>query len=89
MLYTFLHTFYTYISTSEQLNQPGTGLSLRLMLKDFVRDIVIDCRGDETRSDVRPDGWDVEVVGPGLRVVTVPVLSWSFSALRFSTVICK
>lgn len=52
------------------------------MLKVLVRDMATDWRGEAVPSDARPEDWEVEVEGP-------PVFNWSFSAFRFSTVICR
>ena len=66
---------------------PGSLQSLRLRLKDLARDILIGCFSDVPRREDRPDGWEVEEVGPQvLRWSWLPVFKWSFSAFRFSTV---
>lgn len=59
--------------------------SFRLRLKDLVRDMLIGCLSDGPRREDRPEGWDVEEVGPE-EWSCVPVFKWSFSVLRFSTV---
>lgn len=43
---------------------PGSLQSFRLRLKDLVRDILIGCLSDGPRREDRPDGWEVEEVGP-------------------------
>lgn len=52
----------------------------------------MDCRGDALSRELKPCGWDIEEggagLGAGLVFGPVPVFSWSFSALRLSTVIC-
>lgn len=63
---------------------PGSLHSLRLRLKDLVRDMFMDLWGDEPSNDDRPEGCDVDMDGP---VMGDPVFSWSFSAFRLSTVL--
>lgn len=43
---------------------PGFLQSFRLRLKDLVRDILIGCLSDGPRREDRPEGWEVEDVGP-------------------------
>lgn len=60
---------------------PGSLQSFKLRLNDLVRDILMGCLSDGPRREDRPEGWDVEELGPEL----LPVFRWSFSAFRFST----
>lgn len=46
----------------------------------MVRDMLIGCLSEGPRREARPEGWEVEEVGPE------PVFKWSFSTFRFSTV---
>lgn len=65
----------------------GSLQSFRLRLKDLVKDMLIDCLGEGPRREASPEGWEVEEVGPETGICKgLPVFSWSFSALRFSTV---
>lgn len=59
---------------------PGSLQSLRLRLKDLVRDMLMGCLREGPRREARPAGWEVEEVG------LEPVFRWSFSAFRSSTV---
>ena len=69
---------------------PGSLQSLRLRLKDLVRDKLIGCRDEGPRREANPEGWEVEVVGPEPGSGTaLPVFNWSFSAFKFSTVDCE
>lgn len=43
---------------------PGSLQSFRLRLKDLVRDILIGCLNEGPRREARPEGWEVEDVGP-------------------------
>ena len=50
-----------------------------------------DCRGEVPPMAVRPEDWEAELEGPppeGVGDGGPPVFSWSFSAFRFSTVLC-
>lgn len=64
---------------------PGSLLSFKLRLNDLVRDIVMGCLSDGPRREDRPEGWDVEELGPEAGTL-FPVFKWSFSAFRFSTI---
>ena len=46
---------------------PGSLQSLRLRLKDLVRDRLIGCFSEGPTREARPEGWEVEEVGPELR----------------------
>lgn len=50
----------------------------------MVRDILMGCLSDGPRREDRPEGWDVEELGPEAGRL-FPVFRWSFSAFRFST----
>lgn len=43
------------------------------------------CLSDGPRREDRPEGWDVEELGPEPGRL-FPVFKWSFSAFRFSTI---
>lgn len=64
---------------------PGSLQSFRLRLNDLVRDILMGCLSDGPSREDRPEGWDVEELGPEAGRL-FPVFKWSFSAFRFSTI---
>lgn len=64
---------------------PGSLQSFKLRLKDLVRDILMGCLSDGPRREDRPEGCDVEELGPEAGRL-FPVFKWSFSAFRFSTI---
>lgn len=59
--------------------------SFKLRLNDLVSDIFMGCLSDGPRREDRPEGWDVEALGPEAGRL-FPVFKWSFSAFRFSTI---
>lgn len=63
---------------------PGSLQSFKLRLNDLVRDMLTGCLSDGPRREDRPEGCDVEELGPELGRL-FPVFKWSFSAFRFST----
>ncbi len=66
---------------------PGSLQSFRLRLKDLVRDMLIGCLSEGPKREDRPEGWEVEEVGPEPgRWDWLPIFKWSFSAFRVSTV---
>lgn len=65
---TFMHT--VHVTRDGKIGEilhfllPGSLQSFRLRLKDLVRDILIGCLSDGPRREDRPEGWEVEDVGP-------------------------